>query len=1139
VQVNPQRQLVLIIIFGILFATSPAYCSTYFVDPNGNDTTGTGAIGSPWKTIPKAATAAVAGDTIYVRGGTHVYTTTIALSSSGTSSAYLNLFAYNNEKPVLDFSAMAFGSSNRGINLTGSYWHFKGINIYKAGDNGMWMSGSYNIIELCTFYENQDSGLQISGGASYDQIINCDSYYNYDAPNSGGNADGFSPKMDVGTGIYFYGCRSWQNSDDGYDGYLRPSDDVNVTYDTCWAFKNGYLKDANSSVHGNGNGFKMGGSDSKNLRHNATLKNCLAFANYQKGFDQNHDVGSMTLYNCTAYNNGANNFYISDTLASGKTATITNCTYCTGSYSLASFVVQTTNSWGASTSNFVSVDPSAAYGPRQADGSLPNITFMHLAAGSALIDAGTNVGLPYCGSKPDIGCYEYCPGSLPGAASSPTPSNGATGISTTQDLSWTAGFGATSHDVYFGTTSPGILQGNQTGTTFDPGTMTPGTTYYWRIDEANSIGKTTGTVWSFTTVPPPPPGTASNPTPSNGATGVSYSQDISWTAGSGATSHDVYFGTAATPPLVSSGQTATTYDTGTMAGNTTYYWRINEKNAGGTTTGAVWSFTTVSLPLPGAASNPTPASGATNVSATQTLSWTAGSNTTSHDVYFGTVNPPPSIGNQTAATYSPGTMAYSTTYYWRINEKNATGTTTGTVWNFTTAAPSTDANIIGSWLTGTTHAKETGTNRVLVFIAHGELASAAMSLSSVTYGGQSMTKVIEYNYNVASGNAYAGAFILNEAGITATTSSTFTATWSGTTPSGYGYSSAFFTNVNQTTTTGATGTGGTTSNPVTTSSALSTSSGDMVILGATCGNSGSYTLNNSFIKGAEQTMTGGVTGVTGHKHATGAAETPSATYSSTINRQMIIGFVLKAASVSPPGAASNPTPADSAATNVSVTQDLSWTAGAGATSRDIYFGTVNPPPSIGNQTAVTYDTGTMTNSTTYYWRINEKNTGGTTTGTVWSFTTQADTTAPAAPAGLTATAGYIPVKLDWNNNSESDLAGYNVYRSTTSGSGYSKLNSTLLTDSNYIDDINTTDITYYYVVTAVDTHSNESTYSSQVFSGLYGDFTGNKIVKFDDLARFATYWLLDNCAETAGVDLNGDCNVDFDEFAAFADNWMK
>jgi endo-1,4-beta-xylanase len=90
-------------------------------------------------------------------------------------------------------------------------------------------------------------------------------------------------------------------------------------------------------------------------------------------------------------------------------------------------------------------------------------------------------------------------GTLPGQASSPTPANGATSVGTTTDLSWTAGSGATSHDVYFGTTSPGTYRGNQATTTYDTGTMAGNTTYYWRIDEKNGSGTTTGNIWSFTT----------------------------------------------------------------------------------------------------------------------------------------------------------------------------------------------------------------------------------------------------------------------------------------------------------------------------------------------------------------------------------------------------------------------------------------------------------------------------------------------------------------------------------------------------------------------------------------------------------------------------------------------------------------
>ncbi len=90
-------------------------------------------------------------------------------------------------------------------------------------------------------------------------------------------------------------------------------------------------------------------------------------------------------------------------------------------------------------------------------------------------------------------------GGRPGRASNPSPANGATGVSTTATLSWTAGVDANSHDVYFGTTNPPSFKQNQTATTYNPGTLASSTTYYWRIDEKNSFGTTTGVVWSFTT----------------------------------------------------------------------------------------------------------------------------------------------------------------------------------------------------------------------------------------------------------------------------------------------------------------------------------------------------------------------------------------------------------------------------------------------------------------------------------------------------------------------------------------------------------------------------------------------------------------------------------------------------------------
>lgn len=403
------RIAMLMIGVGMIFPPVVSSAKTYYVSPGGSDAAA-GTISQPLLTIVKAHAYVTAGDTIMVRGGNYVVSITINLSKSGTTTSKLFLLAYPGERPLLDCTSMSVSGSNKGIQLSGSNWYIKGFDVKGAGDNGMFISGSFNTVEFCSFFENADTGLQIGSGASNNNIINCDSYYNMDP--SQGNADGFSPKLDVGTGNYFYGCRSWQNSDDGWDGYLRPSTGVTTTLENCWSFNNGYLKSGIASS-GNGNGFKMGGGDNSNsshLEHNMILKKCLSFDNRVKGFDQNNNTGSMTLYNCTAYRNGTN-YSISRAIDSGRTLTVINCVSLGSPVLLGSFAIQQTNSWlspfSVSNADFVSIDTVGVRGPRKADGSLPDLTFMHLAQGSRLIDAGTSIGLPYSGVAPDLGAFEY------------------------------------------------------------------------------------------------------------------------------------------------------------------------------------------------------------------------------------------------------------------------------------------------------------------------------------------------------------------------------------------------------------------------------------------------------------------------------------------------------------------------------------------------------------------------------------------------------------------------------------------------------------------------------------------------------------------------------------------------------------
>lgn len=93
-------------------------------------------------------------------------------------------------------------------------------------------------------------------------------------------------------------------------------------------------------------------------------------------------------------------------------------------------------------------------------------------------------------------------------------------------------------------------------------------------------------------------------------------------------------------------------------------------------------------------------------------------------------------------------------------------------------------------------------------------------------------------------------------------------------------------------------------------------------------------------------------------------------------------------------------------------------------------------------------------------------------------TVDADTAAPSAPANLVATAGDASVTLDWDDNAEGDLATYNIYRSTESGVYGAPLDTALAT-SNYVDSTAANGTTYYYVVTALDSSSNESIVSTE------------------------------------------------------------
>jgi len=184
----------------------------------------------------------------------------------------------------------------------------------------------------------------------------------------------------------------------------------------------------------------------------------------------------------------------------------------------------------------------------------------------------------------------------PKTAYAPDPADGAESVYVEDRFSWTAGYGAKLHTVYFGDNFDDVnsaVGGLPQGTTdYRPGTLKMAKTYYWRVDEFDGIETYKGDIWSFITE-----GAVANPNPANSAVDVSQTAILGWTPGVFGASHEVYFGTDATSlELKDSGNLGSeSFDPGQLEWNTTYYWRVDEANnanADSPWTGPLWSFST-------------------------------------------------------------------------------------------------------------------------------------------------------------------------------------------------------------------------------------------------------------------------------------------------------------------------------------------------------------------------------------------------------------------------------------------------------------------------------------------------------------------------------------------------------------------
>jgi hypothetical protein len=191
-------------------------------------------------------------------------------------------------------------------------------------------------------------------------------------------------------------------------------------------------------------------------------------------------------------------------------------------------------------------------------------------------------------------------------ARQPNPADGMIGVNAGAPLfEWTKGETAFFHNVYIGTT-PELTEADRQATNWPylyyyyAAGFTPGSTYYWRIDEVEKDIVTihTGEVWSFMTQDV----TAYCPNPADGTTDASPTQMLTWMPGDAVVKHHLYFsdnldavtqGTAEADKGVRELADANYLPDAPLENVATYCWRADGILLDGTVkTGPVWTFTT-------------------------------------------------------------------------------------------------------------------------------------------------------------------------------------------------------------------------------------------------------------------------------------------------------------------------------------------------------------------------------------------------------------------------------------------------------------------------------------------------------------------------------------------------------------------
>jgi hypothetical protein len=320
----------------------------------------------------------------------------------------------------------------------------------------------------------------------------------------------------------------------------------------------------------------------------------------------------------------------------------------------------------------------------------------------------------------------------PRMAYNPVPADGARFIDPDVLLSWTAGFGAKLHNVYFGDNFDDV--NNATGgpplgiTTYALDTLELEKTYYWRVDEFDAVNTYKGDVWSFTIAkegggikgeyynnmnlsgipvlvrtdpqinfywnpgPNPPPGINEDSFSVRwtGEVEAAFSEPVTFITGSDDGVRLYFDGVLIIDDWTDHDRTENSSEPIELVTGQSYEIVMEGyENAGEAEWQLYWQSPSMprqlvpqaALSPPIKAGSPNPSNGAVDVKQTQILSWSPGENAASHDVFFGTDEEAIKNANTGSIeykgsrdlgseSYDPGKLEWDAIYYWRVDEVN-------------------------------------------------------------------------------------------------------------------------------------------------------------------------------------------------------------------------------------------------------------------------------------------------------------------------------------------------------------------------------------------------------------------------------------------------------------------------------------